>query len=116
MVAEELKQNTEAKFEWGNEVNPTMEIEANRRQLFRAIQNLGHNARLAGAGWVRVYAHSSLEKISIEIADNGPGLPEQAKVLLFQPFAGLVRKGGTGLGLVIIRDILCAHGGDVALV
>jgi signal transduction histidine kinase len=116
MVAEELQQNTEAKFEWCNEVNPTMEIEADRRQLFRAIQNLGHNVRLAGAGWIRVYAHSSPEKISIEIADNGPGSPEQAKVRLFQPFAGSVRKGGTGLGLVIIRDILRAHGGDVALV
>ena len=103
-------------FEWRNEVGDTVEIEADRRQLFRAIQNLGHNARLAGAGWVRVYAYSSPEKISIEIADNGPGLPEQAKERLFQPFAGSVRKGGTGLGLVIVRDILRAHGGDVALV
>jgi len=69
IIAEELKQNTEAKFEWRNEVDPTMEIEADRRQLFRAIQNLGHNARLAGAGWVRVYAHSSPEKILIKIAE-----------------------------------------------
>ena len=116
IIESESENNLEEKFEWRNEVGSTIEIEADRRQLFRAIQNLGHNARLAGAGWVRVYAHSSPEKISIEIADNGPGFPEQAKERLFQPFAGSVRKGGTGLGLVIVRDILRAHGGDVALV
>ena len=116
LVEAELKEPAEAKFEWRNEVKPELEIEADRRQLFRALQNLGHNARLAGSGWVRVYAHSSPDMISIEIADNGPGLPEKAKERLFQPFAGSVRKGGTGLGLVIVRDILRAHGGDVALV
>ena len=112
----DLEQNPEGKFEWRNEVGPNLEIEADRRQLFRALQNLGHNARLAGASWVRVFAHSSPDHLSIEVADNGPGLPEQAKERLFQPFAGSVRKGGTGLGLVIVRDILRAHGGDVALV
>lgn len=115
-AANEEESNVSGDFEWRNEVGENVEIDADRRQLFRAIQNLGHNARLAGAGWVRVYAHSSPEKISIEIADNGPGLPEQAKERLFQPFACSVRKGGTGLGLVIVRDILRAHGGDVALV
>ena len=106
----------EEKFEWRNEVGANVEIDGDRRQLFRALQNLGHNARLAGAGWVRVYAHSTPDHLSIEVADNGPGMPEKAKEQLFQPFAGSVRKGGTGLGLVIVRDILRAHGGDVTLV
>ena len=120
LVQTELEENPtqkpEQKFEWRNEVAPTVMVEADRRQLFRALQNLGHNARLAGAGWVRLFAHSSPDKISIEVADNGPGMPEKAKERLFQPFEGSVRKGGTGLGLVIVRDILRAHGGDVALV
>jgi signal transduction histidine kinase len=35
---------------------------------------------------------------------------------LFQPFSGSTRKGGTGLGLTIARDLVRAHGGDIALV
>ena len=35
---------------------------------------------------------------------------------LFQPFAGSGRKGGTGLGLPIVRDALKAHGGGIDLV
>ena len=116
LVLSELEQKPEEKFEWRNEVGANVEIDGDRRQLFRALQNLGHNARLAGAGWVRVYAHSTPDHLSIEVADNGPGMPEKAKEQLFQPFAGSVRKGGTGLGLVIVRDILRAHGGDVTLV
>ena len=49
------------------------------------------------------------------MADNGPGLPDKARERLFQPFAGSVRRGGTGLGLVIARDILRAHRGDITL-
>ena len=43
-------------------------------------------------------------------------MSENARKKLFQPFSGSSRQGGTGLGLVIVRDILRAHGGDVALV
>ncbi len=34
---------------------------------------------------------------------------------LFQPFAGSARAGGTGLGLVIARDVMRAHGGEITL-
>ncbi|MBM3559645.1 MAG: ATP-binding protein, partial [Alphaproteobacteria bacterium] len=48
-------------------------------------------------------------------ADDGPGLLVLARERLFEPFTGSARRGGTGLGLVIARDVLRAHGGDVAL-
>lgn len=70
-------------FEWRNEVGDTVEIEADRRQLFRAIQNLGHNARLAGAGWVRVYAHSSPEKSRSRSRITGPGCPNKLRSACF---------------------------------
>ena len=54
--------------------------------------------------------------VVIDITDDGPGLPAAARENLFQPFAGSARDGGTGLGLVIVRDIARAHGGDVFLV
>ena len=51
----------------------------------------------------------------IEVADDGPGLPPKARDNLFRPFAGSARPGGTGLGLAIAREVMRAHGGDVAL-
>jgi signal transduction histidine kinase len=54
--------------------------------------------------------------IAIEIADDGPGLPPKARDNLFQPFTGSARLGGTGLGLAIARELMRAHGGDIALV
>ncbi|MCH8237724.1 MAG: HAMP domain-containing histidine kinase [Proteobacteria bacterium] len=100
---------------WNNEVPPGVEIEADREQLFRVLSNLGHNAVEAGAGEVRVSTWREGEWIYLDVADDGPGLTPKARDKLFQPFAGTARDGGTGLGLVIVRDIMRAHGGDVSL-
>ena len=52
---------------------------------------------------------------AIEVTDDGPGLPEQVRRNLFQPFTGSTRVGGSGLGLSIARDLMRGHGGDVEL-
>ena len=51
-------------------------------------------------------------KVSIEIEDNGPGIPDDIKDKILQPFF-TTKKGtqGTGLGLSITHDIVKAHGG-----
>ena len=49
-------------------------------------------------------------------ADDGPALPERARLNLFQPFAASTRAGGTGLGLAISRELAQGHGGDLVLV
>ncbi len=100
---------------WKNEVGPELEIEADREQLFRVLSNLGQNAVQAGAREIVVGARVGDGRVRIRIADNGPGLPPKAKRNLFQPFAGSARHGGSGLGLVIARDIMRAHGGEIAL-
>ena len=102
--------------EWRNEVAFELDVEADRGQLFRVLNNLGRNARQAGAGSVRVSARLEGGRILIEVADDGPGLSDKARDGLFEPFAGSARDGGTGLGLVIARDIMRAHGGDIELV
>ena len=102
--------------EWRNEVAFELDVEADRGQLFRVLNNLGRNARQVGASSVRVSARLEDGRIIIDVADDGPGLSDKARGRLFQPFAGSARDGGTGLGLVIARDIMRAHGGDIELV
>ena len=51
----------------------------------------------------------------LTVTDDGPGVPPKAREHLFEPFVGAARSGGAGLGLVIARDILRAHGGDIEL-
>ena len=101
--------------EWRNEVDFELDVEADRGQLFRVLNNLGRNARLAGAGSVRIGARLEGGRILIDVADDGPGLSDKARDGIFQPFAGSSRDGGTGLGLVIAKDIMRAHGGDIEL-
>jgi signal transduction histidine kinase/streptogramin lyase len=57
------------------------------------------------------------EKVLIEVEDNGPGIPEEIKDKILQPFF-TTKKGteGTGLGLSITHDIVKAHGGDLKVV
>ena len=52
--------------------------------------------------------------------DDGPGIPEKMHETVFRPFARLdqsrnVETGGVGLGLTIARDMVHAHGGEIAL-
>jgi len=52
--------------------------------------------------------------VTIEIEDNGPGIPDDIKDKILQPFF-TTKKGtqGTGLGLSITNDIVKAHGGNM---
>ena len=105
----------EGSLEWENAVPDGIEIEADRELLFRVLTNLGQNSIEASAEHIRLSAEADDDWIVIDVADDGPGLPAEAKEKLFQPFAGSARDGGTGLGLVIVYDIAKAHGGDVEL-
>jgi len=55
-------------------------------------------------------------KVRISIEDNGPGIPDEIKDKILQPFF-TTKKGteGTGLGLSITHDIIKAHGGDLSI-
>jgi signal transduction histidine kinase len=60
------------------------------------------------------------ETVAIDVADEGPGIPDDARQRLFEPFErGPHRPAGgekgTGLGLAIVKRIVDAHGGSIAL-
>lgn len=98
-----------------NRVAPSLIAAADRDQLYRVLHNLTQNAAQVGAHRVTIRAAESESTLVIEIADDGPGLPPKARENLFRPFAGSARPGGTGLGLAIAREVMRAHGGDIAL-
>jgi two-component system sensor histidine kinase HydH len=62
----------------------------------------------------RVWVRARIEdgSLAVRVADTGPGLSEEAVRHLFEPFA-TAKKQGTGLGLVTVRSLIEAHGGEV---
>lgn len=105
---------------FSEDVPATMTIRADGEQLFRVLFNLIRNARQAimatgEPGEIAVHAEENDEAWCITITDTGPGLPPKAQEHLFQPFQGGVRKGGSGLGLVISADLIRGHGGRLEL-
>jgi signal transduction histidine kinase len=79
------------------------------------LVNLLRNAIEAGATQSSLRLDSGDGPDALVVTDNGPGLPYKVASNLFRPFNGAGRNGGTGLGLVIARDLLRAHGGDLTL-
>ncbi|GAB4353628.1 MAG: HAMP domain-containing sensor histidine kinase [Kiloniellaceae bacterium] len=114
-VREALAEVGAGKAGWVNDVERGFQIEADREQLYRVFFNLAHNALEAGAGELHLAARPVRDFLVIDVEDNGPGMPEEAKQNIFKPFAGSAREGGTGLGLSIAHDIMRAHGGDIRL-
>jgi signal transduction histidine kinase len=92
-----------------------IDIKADREQLYRALSNLAVNAGEAGARTLRIDARRDRDRVLIDIVDDGAGIPPRARERLFQPFSGSTRDGGTGLGLVIAREIINVHGGELTL-
>lgn len=99
-----------------NAIDPAIQVRADRIELFRVLANLLRNAAEAGARTICVSAKYAGAALTIEIADDGPGLPEPVRAELFHPFAGSTRRDGTGLGLAIARDLMVAHAGSIELI
>lgn len=80
--------------------------------LERALVNLLNNAFRYGGPNVAVEVRPAIGGATVSVTDDGPGVCAEIADHLFEPFRA--SKGGTGLGLVIVRAIAEASGGDVS--
>lgn len=91
----------------------------NETQLFQMLLNLvlnGFQALEAEGGTLRVSTFLQGESISIQVADNGPGIPEEMLEQIFDPFFTTKGAGkGTGLGLAIVRQVVEEHKGTITV-
>lgn len=90
-------------------------IEADEQLLRQALFNLLLNATQAVArgGEISVAAarNGALEA-TLEIRDNGPGVPPENRTDIFKPYFTTTQKG-TGLGLAVVQQIVLAHGWEI---
>lgn len=76
------------------------------------LQQLLSNAAAAGAGKVRLEAGPG----RLVVADDGPGISPGNRDHVFEPFFTTGReRGGTGMGLTIVANLLAAHGATIRL-
>lgn len=99
---------------------PRLPLTGSAELLHRAIENLIRNAlaHSPDGAEVAVSARTSGPALTIDIADQGPGVPKAERSRLFEPFyklPGLSANAGTGLGLAIAARAVAAHGGSIEL-
>ncbi len=88
--------------------------------LARVVRNLLDNAVRFARSRIDVALFPADGRVRLTISDDGPGIPEDARELVFERFRrsdeGRSRSsGGAGLGLAIVREIVVAHGGLVRI-
>lgn len=91
------------------------EMWADPDKLDQVLANLVDNAVRHGAGKVTMAVESTGEGAAITVSDEGEGVAPDIRGLVFRRFWRAGRRGGTGLGLYIVKGLVEAHGGDVAV-
>ena len=87
--------------------------------LKRSFENIIQNGLIYGKN-VHVEVQKGINRITVLIEDDGPGISEDQFKNVFKPFFRLdksrsLNKSGVGLGLAIVEDIINSHGGSIQL-
>jgi signal transduction histidine kinase len=94
-------------------------IQADDTRLFNAFYNLINNAipevPAGGSVTVRGQTDSSGKAVVLSISDTGRGMPPELRDSLFTSRVVSRKAGGTGLGIKIVKDVVDAHGGSIAV-
>ena len=87
-------------------------------QVQQILVNLVRNALEVVKGledaWIRIATRRDGDGLIVEVADSGPGIPQEQLRNLFRAFSS-TKKKGLGLGLAISKSIAQSHGGDLTV-
>ena len=115
LAAEECAR-TGADLQTGGQAHGLL-VQGVSRLLRRMLRNLLENARRHAAGTVTVGLTLERGQVVLRVCDNGPGVPDELRERIFEPFYRLPgateRDGGVGLGLALVQSIVLRHGGAV---
>ncbi len=114
MLRHLLAENVKLELELDQEPVPVVADPVGlRRLLLNLVLNAG-DAVSDDGGTVTVKVEHAAGRAVLEVADDGPGIPDEARDRLFEPFFTLRRHGrGSGLGLAVVYSIVAAHNGDI---
>jgi signal transduction histidine kinase len=93
-------------------------VQADRSQIMQVLVNLLLNALYAvpEGGAVRVDAIANDGRVTLSVADDGPGIPLEMVARVCDPFFTTKPEGhGTGLGLAVVQGLVRAHGGELRI-
>jgi signal transduction histidine kinase len=93
-------------------------VVGDRGQLVRVLRNLVDNAHRHARSQVLVTLGREGDQAAIDVADDGPGVPADDRIRIFERFVRLDdararADGGSGLGLAIVAEVVSAHDGRV---
>jgi signal transduction histidine kinase len=91
-------------------------VVADRLRLETALDSLVENAvrYTEEGGVIELAAYPEGQSVVIEVRDDGPGIPDEELGYIFESFRSGASRGGTGIGLAIVKAIVEAHGGAVS--
>jgi signal transduction histidine kinase len=96
--------------------NEDMEINCDFELMKVVLINLVVNAMQAtgNEGKIKITSEKTDDKIIIQVEDNGPGIPQDKLVKIFEPLY-TTKQEGTGLGLASCKSIIEQHGGKISV-
>jgi two-component system sensor histidine kinase GlrK len=104
--------NIRGELNIGRDIPP---VNMDPEKMLQVLRNLIGNAVkfTPHGGSVKISARYSEKNLEVSVEDQGPGIPEENLVAIFDKFKSYHSRKGTGLGLAIVRNIIKAHGGRV---
>ncbi|GLV97467.1 hypothetical protein Slala05_10990 [Streptomyces lavendulae subsp. lavendulae] len=94
---------------------PLPDCWADPDKIDQILGNLLENAVRHGDGTVTIDVAPHEKGTAVTVTDEGPGIPEESMGRVFTRFWRGSKRGGTGLGLYIVKGIVEAHGGTITV-
>lgn len=106
-------------IEIDNRADPTPLVRADPLRLRQVLRNLINNATRYGGGGIAIETRVGGSEVTIRVLDDGPGIPDEHRESIFEPFFSAHDRAGQpdslGLGLSVVRTLADAMGGSVEM-